>query len=84
MKCPKCDSPRVYPSRLRGILERVRHRLTSKQPYRCHQCSWRRWREFVVHPDGPEAHPEDLRTGREAPPVSPKELDQLDPATPQA
>ena len=38
MKCPACGSTRVFPSRLRNILERLRQMLTEKQPYRCHQC----------------------------------------------
>jgi hypothetical protein len=83
MNCPTCGSARVYPSRLRGIVERARQALTDKQPYRCHQCGWRQWRDVVIHPEGPDARPDDLRTGRGARPVSPKELDQLDPAAPQ-
>ena len=83
MKCPTCGSPRVYPSRLRNLLERAREALTHKQPYRCHHCGWRKWRELFVQPEAPEAHPDDLRTGRGAPPVSPRELDELDPATPK-
>lgn len=48
------------------------------QPYRCHQCGWRRWQEVRVHPDSPDVHPEDLRTGRVPKPLSPNDLDQLD------
>ena len=78
MKCPACGSSRVFPSRLRNILERVREMLTDKQPYRCHQCGWRRWREVKVLPDGPDVHPEDLRTSHVSEPMSSTELDQLD------
>lgn len=84
MNCPRCGSTRVYPSRLRGVVERAWEALTRKRPHRCHQCGWRKWRDVVVHPEAPEAHPDDLRTGRGAPPVSPRELDELDPATPKA
>ena len=81
MKCPACGSPRVYPSRLRTGLERLRQKLTASQPYRCHACEWRDWRGVQVHPASPDVHPEDLRTGRAPQPVSPTDLDQLD--TPQ-
>ena len=84
MKCPSCGSSRVYASRLRGVVERVRVALTEKHPYRCHDCEWRNWRELEVHAEGPETHPDDLRTGRGARPVSPKDLDQLDPAAPNS
>ncbi len=78
MKCPACDSTRVFPSRLRGSFERLRQMITDKQPYRCHDCGWRRWREVRVLPESPPVHPEDLRTGRASQPVSPAELDALD------
>ena len=84
MKCPSCGSPRVYPSRLRGVVERVRAALTDKHPHRCHDCGWRKWRTMMVPADGPDAHPDDLRTGRGARPVSPNELDRLDPAAPKS
>jgi hypothetical protein len=84
MNCPSCGSPRVYPSRLRGMFERMRQMLTDKQPHRCHQCDWRQWRELRVHPVEPDAHPEDLRTGRGAAPVSQKDLDQLDSLAPRS
>jgi hypothetical protein len=51
---------------------------TDKQPYRCHQCGWRKWRDVLITEDGPEVHPEDLRTGRAAAPVSSADIDQLD------
>jgi transposase-like protein len=80
MKCPRCASARVYPSRLRGSLERLRQKLTDRQPYRCHECSWRRWREVEFLGRNPDVHPADLRTGRGPAPVSPSDVDQLDPA----
>ena len=81
MKCPACGSPRVFPSRLRGGLERLRQALTDKQPYRCHQCNWRKWREMEIHSDDADVRPEDLRTGRSATPVSPSDIDSLDTAS---
>ena len=83
MTCPACGSTRVFPSRLRSALERLRQMLTEKQPYRCHQCGWRKWREVRVHPDSPDVLPEDLRTGRAPQPVSANELDQLDATSSQ-
>lgn len=82
MKCPSCGSSRVYPSHLRSIAERVRQMLTEKQPYRCHQCGWRRWGAVQLLSDGPDVTPEDLRTGRPVQPVSVADLDQLDNVSP--
>lgn len=79
MKCPRCASARVYPSRLRNGLERIRQKVTDRQPYRCHECSWRRWREVEFLSANPDVKPEDLRTGRGVAPVSTTEVDQLDP-----
>jgi hypothetical protein len=80
MRCPACDSTRVFPSRLRGSFERLRQMITDKQPYRCHDCGWRRWRDLCVLPESPPVHPEDLRTGLAPQPLSPAELDALDSA----
>ncbi len=80
MKCPACESSRVFPSRFRGGLERLRALVTDTQPYRCHDCGWRRWGDVRVLPDGPNVHPEDLRTGRTPQPLSPTELDAIDPS----
>jgi hypothetical protein len=79
MTCSACGSTRVYPSRLRNVVERVRQALTGQQPYRCHNCDWRKWGEVHVHsdPDG-ETLPDDLRTGRDSAPVKPTDLDTLD------
>lgn len=81
MKCAACGSTRVFPSRLRGGLERLRQTLTDKQPYRCHQCSWRRWRDVEIHADNADVRPDDLRTGRTPNPVSASDIDSLDTAS---
>jgi hypothetical protein len=84
MQCPSCGSGRVYPSRLRSVVERLRQSLTGKQPLRCHECGWRRWHEVVVHEDHPPVLPDDLRVGRSSVPVTASELEQLDsPARPR-
>jgi transposase-like protein len=80
MKCPKCASIRVYPSRLRGGLERLRQKLTERQPYRCHECGWRRWRDVEFLGRSADVSPDDLRTGRGPTPLSTSEVDDLDPA----
>jgi DNA-directed RNA polymerase subunit RPC12/RpoP len=84
MQCPSCGSARVYPSRLRNVVERIRQSLTDKQPVRCHECGWRRWRETFVHEDQAPVVPDDLRTGRGAAAVSPSDLDQLDSLAPRS
>ena len=83
MNCPACGSPRVFPSRLRNPLERVRQMLTDKQPHRCHQCDWRKWLDVLIH-DSADVHPEDLRTGRVPAPMSPADFDQLDSSPPRS
>jgi len=80
MKCPRCASVRVYPSRLRNSLERLRQKLTDRQPYRCHECNWRKWREVEFLTSTADVQPEDLRTGRGTDQVSQNDVDQLDPA----
>jgi hypothetical protein len=80
MKCPRCASIRVYPSRLRNPVERLRQKLTEKQPYRCHECNWRKWREVEFLSASPDVRPDDLRTGRGVAPVSSTDVDELDPA----
>ena len=72
MKCPRCASARVYPSRLRKV--------TDRQPYRCHECNWRKWREVEFLSANPDVSPEDLRTSHGVAPLSTAEVDQLDPA----
>lgn len=81
MKCPACGSTRIFPSRLRNGIERLRQVITDKQPYRCHQCNWRKWRDVEIHPNNSDVHPEDLRTGQTPRPISPKDIDSLDAAS---
>jgi hypothetical protein len=80
MKCPRCASVRVYPSRLRNSFERLRQKVTDRQPYRCHECSWRKWRDVEFLTATPDVKPEDLRTGHPVVPLSQKDVDQLDQA----
>lgn len=84
MQCPSCASARVYPSRARNVVEWLRQRVTEKQPVRCHQCGWRRWRDVVVHEEQAPVLPDDLRTGRGAAPISTSELERLDSTTPRS
>ena len=83
MQCPACGSARVYSSRLRGFLERLRQMVTGMHPVRCHQCGWRRWRN-VIDQDSAPIVPDDLRTGRTAAPLSNREIDQIDTASRQS
>jgi hypothetical protein len=80
MRCPKCRSRRVYPSRLRSPLERLRQKFTERRPHRCHACNWRAWREVEFESSEADVTPQDLRTGRAPAPLSQKDVDQLDPA----
>jgi len=73
----------VFPSRVRNVIERLRQMFSDKQPYRCHQCGWRQWRDVLSHDQSPDVRPEDLRTGRVPGPVSSKDIDQLDSSTPR-
>lgn len=78
-KCPVCGSSRIYPSRLRSVFERARRTFSEKQPYRCHACNHRGWYQiYLPLTDGPDAAPEDLRTGMSSTPITPDDLDQLD------
>jgi len=70
----------VYPSRLRNSFERLRQKVTDRQPYRCHECSWRAWRDVEFHSPSPDVRPDDLRNGKQAGPLSSTDVDQLDPA----
>ncbi|HEY2431984.1 MAG TPA: hypothetical protein VGI12_04850 [Vicinamibacterales bacterium] len=79
MKCPRCASTRVYPSRLRNNWERMRLKLTDRQPYRCHECDWRKWREVEFLSPSADVTPDDLRSGRGADAVTPPNVDDLDP-----
>jgi hypothetical protein len=77
MTCSACGSARVFPSRLRNIVERIRHGLTGREPFRCHQCGLRVWRDGRGHHEH-DTRPEDLRTGRNTAPVKPSDIDELD------
>ena len=79
-RCPACGSSRIYPSRLRSARERLRHFLTGMQPYRCHQCDWRRWSRVSLRsrPKG-QTVPDELRTSAPHGSVNASELDRLDP-----
>jgi hypothetical protein len=61
-------------------MERLRQKMTELQPYRCHECDWRKWREVEFMSVHADVKPEDLRTGRGPGPVSQTDVDQLDPA----
>ena len=65
---------------LRAQKERLRQKLTDRQPYRCHECGWRKWRDVEFLSANPDVRPDDLRTGRGTPPVSTADVDQLDPS----
>jgi hypothetical protein len=80
-RCPACGSSRIYPSRLRSVFERLRHLVTGMQPYRCHQCEWRRWsRDAGPSHASRQTVPDELRTvGEHHPAVRAADLDQLDP-----
>ena len=80
MQCASCGSARVYPSRLKNVMERLRHSVTGKRPLRCRDCDWRQWREVVVHEGQAPVRPDDLRTGRRAPDVSLADLERIDSA----
>src|SRR6476469_7626049 len=77
MKCPRCASTRVYPSRLRNAWERLRQKVTDRQPYRCHEFSWRRWRDVEFLTANPDVKPDDLRTHGGGDEVSQTDVDQL-------
>ncbi len=78
-KCPACGSSRIYPSRLRSVAERIRRALSEKQPYRCHACNLRGWYQiYLPLTEGPDAAPEDLRTGLSSRPITPDDIDDLD------
>lgn len=78
-KCPACGSSRIYPSRLRSVAERIRRALSEKQPYRCHACNHRGWYQiYLPLTEGPDAAPEDLRTGLYSRPITPDDIDDLD------
>ena len=44
MKCPRCESNRVYHSRAKTFGDRVVKRVIPVKIYRCHDCNWRKAR----------------------------------------
>ena len=83
-KCPRCGSSRVYPSRHRGIAERLHQVFTEKRPHRCHNCDWREWVEIEVRiPAQRDIDPHKLRRPHPERPLNGADLDRLDlPADP--
>jgi hypothetical protein len=78
--CPACGSPRLYPSRTRSTLERIRRVFSRKRPYRCHACDWRRWIDVPPSPLLADTAPYELRTTRDPKqPLGKSDLDGLDP-----
>jgi uncharacterized protein with PIN domain len=43
--CPKCNAEALHRSHAHSSLEEKRKKLSSKRPYRCHECQWRGWLE---------------------------------------
>lgn len=41
--CPKCGEYALYRSRARTFAEKLRNKLTTSRPFRCHRCAWRGW-----------------------------------------
>ena len=78
-QCPACSSTRVYPSRHRGVGERLHQLFTEKRPYRCHACGWRQWMPIDVHiPSQPDIDPSTLAAPHPDRPVPDADLDRLD------
>jgi hypothetical protein len=50
LTCGACGSEDMRRSRVSGLLEALRHRLTAKRPHRCYVCGWRGWIDGVVMP----------------------------------
>jgi hypothetical protein len=62
--CPVCGSNRVFRSKTRGFVEKLRRQFTVKRPYRCHACDWRGWSA-----EGAQAvSPKDILEAATAPP----------------
>ncbi len=43
--CPKCNAEALHRSHAHSHLEEKRKQLSSKRPFRCHECGWRGWLE---------------------------------------
>jgi hypothetical protein len=78
MLCPSCGSARVFPSRLRHVLERMRQAATGKRPYRCHKCGWRRWGDAPIPAEDEGQTTNGRRRTREVSPAPPVDVDKLD------
>lgn len=78
-KCPTCGSHRIYPSRLRSMIERLRRAMTAKQPYRCHACNHRGWYPIDIPVSRkPDAPPEVLQVTSRKETITGDDLDRLD------
>jgi hypothetical protein len=71
--CPECGGGKVYRSRYRSWLERMRRRISARHPYRCWDCDWRGWQ---VPPPQDDQKPEFVWLGATVPP----DLDAIDEA----
>jgi hypothetical protein len=76
--CQQCGSARVFRSRCRNAIERLRFRITGQHPFRCHQCQWRGWRSERWDPSDEIDLCSTMRRA-ETPPLPAEELDRLDP-----
>jgi hypothetical protein len=47
-ECPRCDSPSVARSRIRGVLGHTAKRFLGLRPYRCLDC-WHRFMATAKH-----------------------------------
>lgn len=72
LACPQCGEQELHHSRPRSFAERVRRRLTTTVPVRCHACGWRGWRPPLVH-----ATPTETRDVHGE--LTEDELERLDP-----
>ncbi|MCB2206146.1 hypothetical protein KQI65_15495 [bacterium] len=43
--CPKCNAEALHRSHTHTVLEEKRKHVSTKRPYRCHECDWRGWLE---------------------------------------
>ena len=55
--CPSCVSTRVYRSRARNLVERVRRNLSAERLFRCDGCGWRGWLIPLVSIEGEPLQP---------------------------
>jgi FlaA1/EpsC-like NDP-sugar epimerase len=55
--CPSCVSARVYRSRSRNVLERLRRGMTAERLFRCDACGWRGWLMPLVSIEGDPVEP---------------------------